>query len=129
MSIRSSLALSFLALAACGDDGGGTSVDASPGVDASAATVMTVTCPATPADTITTQSSSFDKPNVTITRGAIVKFVSTATHPIGPFPGGQTTDPGLVVAEGQTKCLMFTATGTFKFICTIHSYAGTITVN
>jgi plastocyanin len=39
------------------------------------------------------------------------------------------TDPGIVVGEGQTKCLTFTATGTFKFICTAHSYLGTITVN
>jgi len=129
MFVRSLLAISVLALTACGggDDGGGTP-DAAR-VDAPTATVVTVTCPATVAETITTQALSFDKPNVTISRGAIVKFVSTSTHPIGPFPGGQMTDPGIIVPEGQTRCLMFTATGTFKFICTVHSYLGTITVN
>jgi len=130
MTIRSSLALSLLTLAACGggdDDSGGTP-DAASQVDAQVSTVMAVTCPATPAETITTQSLSFDKPNVTISRGAIVKFVSTATHPIGPFAGAD-TDPGIVVPEGQTKCLMFTASGTFKFVCKVHSYLGTITVN
>ncbi len=128
MFLRSLLAISLLALAACGDDGGGGAIDA-PRVDAPAATVMTVTCPATPAETITTQSTSFDKPNVTISRGAIVQFVSTATHPVEPFPTGVDTDPGIVVPEGQTRCLMFTATGTFKFICKVHSYLGTIVVN
>lgn len=128
MFIRSLLAISVLTLAACSDDGGGGTPDA-PRVDAPAATVIAVTCPATPAETIRTQSSSFDKPNVTISQGAIVQFVSTATHPVAPFPTGVDTDPGIVVAEGQTKCLMFTATGTFKFICKTHSYLGTIVVN
>jgi plastocyanin len=128
MSVRSLLAISILTLAACSDDSTGTP-DGPPTVDAPSATVMAVTCPATVAETITTQAASFDKPTATISRGAIVKFVSTSTHPIGPFPGGQMTDPGIVVGEGQTKCLMFTAAGTFKYICTVHSYLGTITVN
>ena len=129
MSVRSLLTISVLTLAACGDDGGDGPVDARPGIDARAATVMTVTCPSTAVPTITTQATSFDMSMLTITRGSTVKFISTATHPVGPFPGGQMTDPGIVVPEGQTRCLMFTATGTFKFICTVHSYAGTITVN
>jgi plastocyanin len=128
MTGRSLLTISLLALAACGGDGGNDPVDA-PRTDAPAATVMTVTCPAGSVPTITTQSSSFDMPTMTIARGSIVKFVSTSTHPVGPFPGGQMTDPGITVPEGQTRCLMFTATGTFKFICTVHSYLGTITVN
>jgi plastocyanin len=131
MSIRSLLAISALALTAgCGggDDGNGGTPDA-PRPDARPSTVMAVTCPATTAETITTQLSSFDKPNVTVARGATVKFVSTSQHPIAPFPTGVDTDPGIVVAEGQTKCLTFTATGTFKFICKTHSYLGTITVN
>jgi len=128
MSVRCSLALSVLALAACGDDGGG-GVDAPSGVDAAPATVMMVTCPATPAATIMTQATSFSPATATISKGAIIQFVSTATHPIGPFPGGQMTDPGIVVPENTTRCLQFTASGTFKFICTVHSYLGTVTVN
>jgi plastocyanin len=126
MLVRSSLAISILALAACGgDDGGG--VDA-PKADASGATVMTVTCPSGNVPTITTLASAFDMPTLAISQNGIVKFVSTATHPVAPFPGPM-TDPGIVVPEGQTRCLQFTATGTFKFICRIHSYLGTITVN
>lgn len=127
MSVRSLLPLCLLASAACGDDG--ATPDAPRLIDAPAATVMTVTCPAGNVTTLTTLGTAFDMPTLTITRGQIVKFVSTPTHPVGPFPGGQMTDPGLVVPENQTRCLMFTATGTFKFICTVHQYLGTITVN
>jgi hypothetical protein len=128
MFVRSLLPISILALAACGDDGGGGAVDARP-IDGPGSTVMMVTCPAGTVPTITTLAAAFDMPTMTIARGSIVKFVSTATHPVGPFPTGVDTDPGIVVPEGQTRCLMFTATGTFKFICTVHSYLGTITVN
>ena len=129
MSVRSLLAISAFALSACGGGDEGAKPDAPRPPDARPSTVMAVTCPATVADTITTQLSSFDKPNVTITRDAIVKFVSTSDHPIGPLSDLSMSDPGIVVAEGQTKCLKFTAAGTFKFICTRHSYLGTITVN
>jgi plastocyanin len=130
MFVRSLLAISLLTLAACGDDGG-TAMPDGPKTDGPpAATVMEVTCPAGAVNpTITTLATAFDMPTATITRGSIVKFISTATHPIGPFPGGMMTDPGIRVPEGQTKCLMFTATGTFRFVCTVHSYLGTITVN
>ena len=128
MFVRSLLSLCLLASAACGDDGGGA-VDAPKQIDAAAPTVMTVTCPAGNLTTITTLGTAFDMPNVTITQGQIVKIISTATHPVGPFPGGQMTDPGIVVPENQTRCLQFTAKGTFKYICTQHSYLGTITVN
>ncbi|HWU88802.1 MAG TPA: hypothetical protein VN253_16160 [Kofleriaceae bacterium] len=128
MSVRSLLSVCLLASAACGGGDGGTP-DASKQPDAAAPTVMMVTCPATPAKTITTMGTAFDMPTSTITQGQIVKFVSTPTHPIGPFPGGQMTDPGIVVPENQTRCLQFTAKGTFKFICTQHMYLGTITVN
>ncbi|HWO20680.1 MAG TPA: hypothetical protein VNO30_18060 [Kofleriaceae bacterium] len=130
MSVRSLLAISALALTACGGGDEGAKPDAPKPVDAQGATVMTVTCPATVANTITTQAISFDKPNVTIARDEIVKFVSTPTHPIGPFRGDASmTDPGIVVPENQTRCLKFTAAGTFKYICTVHFYLGTITVN
>lgn len=129
MLVRNSLAISILALAACGGDDGGAAIDAPAGIDAPAATVMAVTCPGGTLPTIMTQATSFNPASTTISRGQIIQFVSTATHPIGPYPGGQMTDPGIVVPEGQTKCLMFTATGTFKFICTVHSYVGTVIVN
>ena len=128
MLVRTSLALSLLALAAC-DDGGGGTPDAPP-TDAPASAVMEVTCPATPAATFVTQASSFSPASATINVGQVVKFESTAGHPIGPFNGNPAeTDPGIAVAETRTKCLMFTRAGTFKFICTAHTYLGTLTVN
>lgn len=130
MLARGSLVLSLLALSACGggDDNGGMP-DAAVQVDAPASTVMEVTCPAQPATTFATQATAFSPSTATITAGQIVKFVSTATHPIGPLPGSTETDPGISVAEGQTKCLKFMTAGTFKFICKVHSYLGTLTVN
>ena len=132
MSVRLLLASSLLVLAtACGDDGGSGTADAATTPDSSAGGgVMMVTCPASPAVTITTQAAAFDMPTATITAGSIVRLVSTPGHPIGPFPGGGTmTDPALTVSEGQSRCFQFANPGTFKFICTAHQYAGTLTVN
>lgn len=129
MFMRSLLAISILALTACSDDGGGGTPDA-PRADAQTSAVMEVTCPATPAASFVTQASSFNPQTAAINVGQIVEFQSTAGHPIGPFNGNPAeTDPGIVIPETKTKCLMFTRAGTFKFICTTHTYLGTITVN
>jgi plastocyanin len=128
MSVRTLLATSILALTACSDGGGGDTPDA-PRVDAPGPTVMTVTCPATPAATFKTLASSFDPPTATINRGDIVKFETTPTHPVIPARDGMMTDPGIMVGENKVGCLMFTATGTFRFVCGSHDYLGTITVN
>lgn len=129
MLVRSSLVLSLLALNACGGGGDNGGMPDAAGTDAPASSVMVVTCPAQPAATFTTQLSSFSPSTASISVGEIVQFVSTSTHPIGPLPGSAETDPGISVAEGQTKCLKFMASGTFKFICKVHSYLGTLTVN
>ena len=129
MSTRSLLAISILTLAACSDDSGGGTPDA-PRADAQTSRVMEVTCPATTPVTFTTLESRFDPPTAAITMGQIVKLVSDRSdHPIGPIPLDSMSDPGLVVPGGQTKCFSFLATGTFRFRCTQHGYAGTITVN
>lgn len=121
--------LELLVLAACGDPGGSNAPDA--GLDAPMPAVKAVTCPASPAATITTTAGSFSPPSTTIGLGQIVKFTTMADHKIGPFPGGDlsVTDPALVVPELQTKCFRFDRTGTFKFICSVHFYLGTLTVN
>jgi len=130
MHVRSSLVIAILALAACGGDDGGGAIDAPTGMDAPASSVMEVTCPTNPAASFITQAASFNPPAATINVGQIVKFESTATHPIGPFTGDPSmTDPGIVVPETKTKCFTFTRVGTFKFICTVHFYVGTLTVN
>jgi plastocyanin len=128
MPARSLLAFSVLNLVACGGGDDGGAVDA-PKADAQKATVMEVTCPAQPAVTFTTLASSFMPTSATISRGGIVKFDTSATHPVIPARDGVMTDPGIMVGESKTKCLMFTATGTFRFVCQQHDYLGTITVN
>lgn len=129
MSARSLLAISLFALTACGDEGGSGTPDAPGGMDAPGATVVEVTCPATPAATFRTLLTSFDPPTATINRGEIVEFDTTADHPVIPARDGVMTDPGIMVGPSRTKCLMFTATGTFRFVCQQHDYLGTITVN
>jgi len=126
--MRSSLVATFF-LVACGggDEGGG--VDG--GADAPATTVMVVDpCPATPDGTVTTDDSSFaySPMMTTITQGQVVKFVTSSTHDVKPNTL-QNTDAGLIVGFSQTKCLRFTATGTFGFKCSIHAFTGTIQVN
>jgi plastocyanin len=131
MSVRSLLAISAFALSACGGGDEGAKPDApKPPVDARTSMVMAVTCPATTPVTFTTQDVSFLPKTAAITLGQIVKFESTNTsHPIIPIPGDPLSDPGLSVPGGQTKCFNFLATGTFKFQCMVHGYAGTLTVN
>lgn len=122
-----------MALFACGDDGGsGTPIDAAgSGSDAgSAAKVMTVTCPATPDATVTTVNTTdaFMPMNTTISVGGTVKFVMSTMHNVEPNPIAAMSDPGTRVDYGETKCLKFSAAGTYGIYCATHSFAGTITV-
>jgi plastocyanin len=50
-----------------------------------------------------------------------------STHNVAPNTT-KVTDPGLSVDFGGTKCLMFTKAGTYSFLCTAHSFTGTIVV-
>ena len=114
-------------LVACGGGGEDKPVDASMIDSPSVPTVTRVDpCPGTVDLTITTLASAFDMPAATITQGKVVKYVSTATHPIAPQAG---TDPNFAVPEGQTRCFRFTMTGTYKYRCTVHGYVGMLTVN
>lgn len=116
-------------LAACGGDDGGSAAADARSIDGTSATVQMVTCPTT-ADamvTSTNATSSFMPMTQTVPKNAVVKFVMPSMHDVAPNPIGA-TDPGLVVGFGETKCLKFTASGTFGFYCSAHSFAGTITV-
>jgi plastocyanin len=126
-----SLPLVFLLLAACGDDGAMTQVDAPTAIDAPTATVMKVTCPALVAATVMTTDASFSYSPMatTISVGQIVKFNTSSSHDVKPNPIAPKTDSGLSVGFNEMTCLKFTATGTFGFVCSLHSFAGTITVN
>lgn len=113
-----------LASACGGSDGNGKPIDAPPSVQ----TVMAVTCPATPAAAVMTDDASFSfKPaSVTVNQGQVVQFTNSGTHDVEPAAG--MSDPGLTVGFGQTKCLMFTAPGTYKFKCGPHAFVGTVVV-
>lgn len=119
-----------LAIAACGGDDGGNNVqmDARP-VDATVAKVFEVGCPATPAATVTTTNTvdAYSPMASTVSVGGIVKFALSSSHNAAPNTL-TTSDPALTVDFGATKCLKFNATGTYGFFCTVHGFAGTITV-
>jgi len=118
-----------LAIVSCGDDGGENAPPDAAQPDGTAASVVMVTCPATPAATVTTSDVSFvyTPADTVITQGQVVKFTMSGTHNVAPTPG--MSDPGLAVGFGEEKCLMFTQTGTFKFFCTPHGFGGMVTVN
>jgi plastocyanin len=106
-------------------------VDAAPRIDAPPATVMTVTCPATPDAMVTSSNSndsSYTPKTTTINVGQVVQFVMSSSHNVAPSPAGM-TDTGLMVGFGGTACLMFTKAGTFDFYCTTHSFTGTVVVH
>jgi plastocyanin len=126
------IALAALVCAACGgDDGGGGTPDAATAdTNTNTSKVQAVTCPTTADATVTvnTAGDSYTPKDTTIPVSAVVKFVMTAGHDAQPNPL-TTSDPGLTVGFAETKCLKFTATGTYGFYCTNHSFAGTVTVN
>jgi plastocyanin len=125
------LAVTALLLAGCGGDGGGGGmIDAAKMPDsAPVGTVMTVTCPGTPDATITVTpgGGAYMPMATTVPVNAVIRFQMTPTHDAKPNTLTM-TDPGIQVGFGETKCLKFTATGTFGFFCTAHSFAGTVTV-
>ena len=127
--MRLSLALLFV-FAACGGSGS-NSPDASGQSDAAAATVMAVTCPATVPLTVDAPDTDlrfvFTPSNSPLPVGSIVKFTMHNDHNVAPSLTGP-TDPGLMVNFNETKCLMFTHTGTFGFRCVPHGFTGTITI-
>jgi len=121
-----------LMFAACGGgDGDDVPADTQSGNDAAGSAIMvvtpctgeTVTVTADPSDSATTYMPAA----TTISVGQIVKFTMPNAHNVAPNTAAD--DDGLAVGFGQTKCLKFTAAGTFKFKCTPHSFVGTIIVN
>ena len=99
-------------------------IDAPPPV----ATVLAVTCPATPAKTIVASNSQdiYVPSSVTITVSQVVKFTMPTDHNV--TPDDTMSDPGLSVNYSETKCLMFTRAGTFGFHCVPHGFTGTVIV-
>lgn len=122
-------AWTVLLLAACGGDDGSTPQSDAPTMNTNK--VQTVTCPTT-ADAMVMTTATVDAympATQTVPKNAVVKFVMASVHDVGPNTiGGKTSDPGLVVGFGATKCLKFTESGEFNFFCSAHGFAGVITV-
>jgi len=89
---------------------------------------MAVTCPATPAASISANDNMlvYTPSTASINVGQIVKFTMPSMHNV--VPNATMSDPGLVVNFNTTTCLMFTHAGTFGFHCGPHGFMGTITV-
>ena len=114
-----------MVLAACGGS------DSKTPDAAASTTVQMVTCPATPAATVTTSGLSFSPMTTTISQGQIVKFMPAIDHNVAPGhnPTDSTiADPSLNVTFGGTACFMFTQTGMYGFHCVPHGFNGTIVV-
>ncbi len=125
-SMRSAVVVLLFA-AACETGGGGSStVDAAP--DVAVAPVVTLTdCPPVVAATIEDSPTMFVPKETTIPKGQSVKFVITAEHFVLPNTLVN-TDSMLNVKRGETKCFKFNVVGTYGFLCGVHGFTGTITV-
>ena len=112
----------LLALAACGDDGGGTGDDVQD-PDASAADVQSVSCTgATIAATFTTDGFAYSPTNSTISVGEIVQFMPMTGHDV-------VSDDGLFsVPLAGNGCFQFNTAGTYQFRCTPHQFTGQVIV-
>ena len=122
-----SACIAMLVVAACDTGGSGqVSVDAAP--DAPPVPVVALEdCPPFVAATIEDSPTMFIPKATTIPKGEVVKFVITAEHFVLPNTL-TTTDDALRVSRGQTKCFKFNVPGTYGFLCGVHSFTGTITV-
>jgi len=118
--------------AATGSDGSIADAAVDSGTDAAPATVVEVNCDGSEVDTVTatgvSTSGMFSPMSVTINQNDVLQFTMPASHNVVPDPTATLTDPGLNVGFNTTKCLKFTATGTFGYKCGPHSFKGSVTV-
>lgn len=125
-SMRSAIVVVLFA-AAC-ETGGGSSSAADAAPDVAITPVVTLSdCPAAVAATIEDSPTMFIPKATTINKGQTVKFMITAEHFVLPNTL-TTTDPALNVARGETKCFRFNTVGTYGFLCGVHGFTGTVTV-
>jgi plastocyanin len=109
----------------CGGGGDSVSIDAMP--DAVVPVITLASCPAVVDVSITDTPTAFVPKETTVGRTGIVKFVITSEHFVLPNTL-TTTDPALSVSRGETKCFKMMVSGTYGFLCGVHGFTGTITV-
>jgi plastocyanin len=118
------ICLGILLIAGC-DSGQAHRTDAP--AEAPAAVVTLSACPPTVDATITDSAVAFVPTATTVRHRAIVEFMITAEHFVLPNTHVM-TDPALMVDRGETKCFQFNTQGTYGFLCGVHGFTGTITV-
>src|SRR5437762_1019763 len=116
------LAVMWIAIAACGG-GGGSDIDARPSADAAPQVVHTVACTGTP-PTIMTVGNSFSPMSVTIAPGGMVHFMLASAHDLVSTTPGQ----NFSLPFGADTCLQFDTAGTFTFKCMPHQFTGSVVV-
>lgn len=120
------LRAAFITVAACGGGGSSTPIDAAPDTPAAPVELLD-RCPDIVAGTVTDSSTAFIPMNTTIRAGDDVKFMITSEHIVIPNTLVM-TDPALNIGRGETKCFRFHQPGTYGFLCQVHGFTGTITV-
>lgn len=118
--------IAILVATSCGGGGESVPVDAAPDVPP-APVVALDSCPGAVEATIMDSATAFIPKATTIPVRGTVKFVITSEHFVLPNTL-TTTDDALRVARGETKCFRFNTPGTYGFLCGVHSFTGTITV-
>lgn len=109
----------------CTAGGSASSIDAMP--DAVVPVITLASCPAVVDATITDTPTAFVPKDTTVGRTGIVKFEITSEHFVLPNTL-VATDPALNVGRGETKCFKMMVKGTYGFLCGVHGFTGTITV-
>jgi plastocyanin len=102
-----------------------SSIDAMP--DAVVPIITLSSCPAVVDATITDTPTAFVPRDTTVGRTGIVEFVITSEHFVLPNTL-VATDAALNVGRGETKCFKMMVKGTYGFLCGVHGFTGTITV-
>jgi plastocyanin len=116
----------MIVVTACGGGDPSTPIDAAPDAPPIPVTLLD-RCPDTVAATVTDSSTAFIPMDTQIRVGDVVKFMITAEHIVIPNTL-TTTDPALNIGRGETKCFEFDKAGTYGFLCQVHGFTGTITV-
>ncbi|HUQ03013.1 MAG TPA: hypothetical protein VM261_10980 [Kofleriaceae bacterium] len=112
----------FLVAGCGGDDGGGSAIDAAPGIDGPPLMASEVSCAGVTTPVIMTSGFAFSPATTTVALNTVVKFTMPVDH-------NAISNDGLFTAEfnGDT-CVRFESVGTFRFHCGPHTFPGSVVV-
>lgn len=147
LRLCSTLSIALISVvAACGGDDDTTppidapvGLDGSPGdapvspdaasVDAAPSVVQEVACAgATIASEVSAPGFSFTITQASVPVNSVVRFTMPGSHSAVSGETAGVDDGQFTVSFNETKCLRFTAAGTYGFWCNPHGFTGSITV-